>query len=79
MILLECCTQYANKFGKPSTGHGAGKDQFSFQSWRETMPKNVQTTTQLYSLHMLASNAQNSPNEVSTVCELRTSRCPSWI
>ena len=25
------------------------------------------------------SNAQNSPSQASTVCELRTSRCPSWI
>ena len=25
------------------------------------------------------SNAQNSPSQASTVCELRTSRCSSWI
>ena len=31
-----------------------GKDQFSFQSQRKAMPKNVQTTTQLHSFHMLA-------------------------
>ena len=30
------------------------KCQFSFQSQRTVMPKNVQTTIQLYSLHMLA-------------------------
>ena len=29
------------------------------------MPKNVQTTAQLHSSHMLASNAQNSPNQAS--------------
>ena len=33
-------------------------------------PKNVPTTTQLHSSHMLASNAQNSPSQVSTVHEL---------
>ena len=43
------------------------------------MPKNVQTTAQLYSSHMLASNAQNSPSEASTVCQLWISRCSSWI
>ena len=32
----------------------AGKGQFSFQSQRKAMPKNVQTTAQLYSSHMLA-------------------------
>ena len=27
-----CCTQYASKFGKLSSGYGTGKAQFSFQS-----------------------------------------------
>ena len=31
-----------------------GKGQFSFQSQSETMPKNVQTTTQMHSSHMRA-------------------------
>ena len=52
-MLLECCTQYASKFRKLSSGHRVGKCQFSFQSQRRTMPKNVQTTAQLYSFHML--------------------------
>ena len=30
-MLLKCCTQYASKFGKLSSGHETGKDQFSFQ------------------------------------------------
>ena len=29
-ILKRCCTQYASKFGKLSSGHRTGKDQFSF-------------------------------------------------
>ena len=33
------------------------------------MPKNAQTTVQLYSSHMSASNAENSPSQASTVCE----------
>ena len=36
--------QYASKSGKLSSGHRTGKGQFSFQSQRKTMPKNVQTT-----------------------------------
>ena len=32
MMLLKYCTQYASKFGKLSSGHRTGKDQFSFQS-----------------------------------------------
>ena len=35
-----------------------GKGQFSFQSQRRTMPKNVLTTTQLWSFHMLARECQ---------------------
>ena len=45
MILLRCCTQYVSKFGKLTSGHRAGNGQFSFQSQRKVMPKNVQTTT----------------------------------
>ena len=41
------------KFGKLSSGHRTGKGQFSFQSQRNTMPKNAQTTTQLHSSHTL--------------------------
>ena len=54
MMLWKCCTQYASKFGKVSSGHRTGKGQFSFQSQRKSMPKNVQTTAQLHSSHMQA-------------------------
>ena len=53
-LMLQCCTQYASKSGKLSSGHRTGKGQFSFQSQRKAMPKNVSTTTQLHSSHMLA-------------------------
>src|SRR5574340_313331 len=49
MMLLECYTQYASKFGKLSSGHRSGKGQFSFQSQRKAVPKNAQTTAQLHS------------------------------
>ena len=45
---------YASKFGKLSSGHRTGKGQFSFQSQRKAMPKNVQTTVQLHSSHTRA-------------------------
>ena len=50
----KCCIQYVSKFGKLSSGHRTGTDQFSFQSQRKTMQKNAQTTPQLYSSHKLA-------------------------
>ena len=42
---VKCCTQYASKFGKLSRGHRTRKGQFSLQSQRKAMPKNVQTIT----------------------------------
>ena len=54
MILLKCCTQYASKFGKLSSGHRTGNGQFSFQSLRKAMLKNLQTTSQLHSFNMLS-------------------------
>ena len=44
----------ASKLGKLSSGHRTGEGQFSFQSQRKAMPKNVQTTAQLHSFHMLS-------------------------
>ena len=41
-MLWKCCTQYASKFGKLSSGHRTGKGQFLFQSHRKAMPKNAQ-------------------------------------
>ena len=53
MMLWKCCTQYASKFGKLSSGHRTQKGQFSTQSQRKAMPKNAQTTAQLHSSHTL--------------------------
>ena len=53
-MLWKCCTQYASKFGKLSSGYRSGKGQFSFLSLRKAIPKNAQTTAQLQSSHTLA-------------------------
>ena len=39
---------------KLNSGHRTGKGQFSFQSHRRAKSKNIQTTIQLLSFHMLA-------------------------
>ena len=62
MMLWKCCTQYANKFGKLSSGHRTGKDQFSFQSQRKAMPKSDQTTAQLHLSHTLAKECSEFSN-----------------
>ena len=38
---VKCCIQYASEFGKLSSDHRTGKCQFSFQSQRWAIPKNV--------------------------------------
>ena len=43
----------SGKYGKLNSGHRTGKRQFSFQSQRKAMPKNIQTTAQLHSSHTL--------------------------
>ena len=50
---VKCCTQYASKCGKLSSGHRTGKGQFLFQPQRKAMPKNAQTTAQLHPSRML--------------------------
>ena len=42
------------ELGKLSSGHRTGRGQFSFQPPKTAMPKNVQTTIELFSFHMLA-------------------------
>ena len=59
-MLLKCYTQYASKFEKLNSGNRTGKGQFSFQTQRKAMPKNVQTTAQLNSFHMLAMSCSKS-------------------
>ena len=56
MMLWKCCTQYASKFGKLTSGHRTGKGQFSFQSQRKAIPKNAQTTAQLHLSHTLVTS-----------------------
>ena len=49
-VLLSICQQ----IWKICSSHRIGKCQFSFQSHRKAMPKNVETISQLNSFHMLA-------------------------
>ena len=50
-VLYSVCQQ----IWKLSCGHRTGQGQFSFQSQRRAMSKNVQTTVQLHSFHIPSS------------------------
>ena len=55
-MLHSICQQ----IGKLRSGHRTGKSQFSFQSQRREMPKNIQTKAQLHSSHTLAKQCSKS-------------------
>ena len=53
MILLKCCTQYASKFGKLSSGHRTGKAQSSIPIPKKGSAKECSNYWQLLSSPML--------------------------
>ena len=80
MMLWKCCTEYASKFGKLSSGHRTGKGQFSFQSQRKAMSKNAQTTPQLHSgyIHTSKQESLHKCRQVkSKVKVLAAQSCPT--
>ena len=59
--ILKCCTQYASKFGKLSSGHRTGKGQFSCQSQKRQCQRMFKLPHNCTHLTRQQSNAQNSP------------------
>ena len=51
-----------------SSDHNTGKGQFSFQSQRKAMPKNIQTTTQMHSCHARKIIGEGSGNPFQYSC-----------
>ena len=56
-----------------------GKGQFSFQSQRRQCQRMFKLLHNCTPLTCQQGNAQNFPSQASTICELRTYRCSSWI
>ena len=72
MILLKCCTQYASKFGKLSSGHRTGKGQFSFQSQSTTTTKSLQSCPTLC-------DPRDGSLPGSPVSEILQARTLEWV
>ena len=51
MMLWECCTEYASKFGKLTSGHRTGKGHFSFQCPRKQCQRMLTYHTISFSSH----------------------------
>ena len=79
MNSMKRCTQYASKIGKLSSGHRTGKGQFSFQFQRRAVTKNVQTTIQLCSFHMLAKLCSKSFELDFNSTWTENFSCTSWV
>ena len=55
-----CTCMPANLDNSAVASHRTGKGRFSFQSQKRAMPKNVQTTVQMCSFHMLVRVCSNT-------------------
>ena len=53
-VTIQVLHSKCQKIGKLCNDHRTGKGQFSFQSQRKVMPKDVQTTIQLHSFNVIA-------------------------
>ena len=51
---VKCCTQHVNKCDKSAVATGLEKVSFHSNTKKRAIPKNVQTTVQPHSFHMLA-------------------------
>ena len=74
-MLLKCCPQSVSRFVKLRSGRG----QFSFQFQRKAMPKNVQTTIQLCSFHMLARFCSKSFRLGLSSTWTKNILCMGWV
>ena len=78
-MLWKCCTQDASKFGKLSSDCRTGKVQFSFHTKEGQCQRMLKLPHNCTHLECYQGNAQKFPGQASTLHELRTSRCSSWI
>ena len=65
MMLRKCCTQYASKFGKLSSGHWTGKGQFSFQSQR----KNAKECSNYRTIALISHTSSVMPQILQTMLQ----------
>ena len=72
-MLLKCYTQCISKYGKLSSGHRTGKVQFSRQSQRSAMPKNVQTN-----IHFLARFISHASKVILKILQASLQQYMNW-
>ena len=71
LMLWKCCTQYASKYGKLSSGHRTGKGIF--------IPIPKKGNAKECSNYLIIALISHSPSQTLAIRELWTSRCSSWF
>ena len=79
MVLWKCCIQYASNLENSAVATGLKKVSFHSNSKERQCQRMFKLPHNCTHLTSYQSNAQNSPCEVSIVCEPRTYRYSSWI
>ena len=79
MMLWKCCTQYASKFGKLSSGHRTEKVCFHSYPKERQCQRMFRLPHSCTHLTHEQNNAQNSPSQASTAHEPKTYRCSSYL
>ena len=67
--VVKCCTQYASKSGKLSSGHRTGKVSFHSNPKEGQCQRMLKLSHDYIHFTCSQSNAQNSPSQASTVRE----------
>ena len=75
MMLLKCCTQYASKFGKFSSGHRTGKGQFYPNSKERQCQRMFKLPYCCTHFTCQLDYAQDPSTQALAVCEPKTFRC----
>ena len=78
-MLQKYCTQYASKLENSAVATGLVKVNFHPKPKEGQCQRAFKLPHNCTHFTCQQNNAQNSPSQASTVCELRTSRCSSWI
>ena len=78
-MCLKCCTQYASKFGKFSSGHRTGKGQFSFQQQRRKCQRMFKLLYNGTHFTCQQCSTQNLQARLQQYVNLGIFRCSSWI
>ena len=78
-MLWKCCTQYAGKFGKLSSGHRTGKVSLFIPIPKKGNAKECSNYRTITLISHTSKVILKILRQASAICEPWTSRCSSWF